>query len=435
MVSSEQTYSKRKPWGFVLLLFLASLMFCAVPAPAVGAAELKAELVNKTPEGIVASMPTGPVQLTYPDGHTKLLPYRSHLQPVVADGKVYIFTTEDLEVTGIVVYDSAQGRGQTLPLPEDLKRNHYFGQPSFSPDGTKVAYYFFSDYEKPSQPEKRQSAFKSYFIDRTGKRVAEPPVQRQKRQEPDSFQFSEGLAPVVETKGKVISRGEGRKKFMHHRKGFKDLSGKVVIPPQFDDVGYFSEGLAPVRIGEKWGYIDKTGKIVIPPQYTHAHSFWEGLAAVNMGTKWGYGRWGFIDKMGKMVIPFQYDEAGNFSEGLAGVAVDGKYGFIDQAERMVIKPQYDYIESFSRGVASVGQEEGEGGCGGGVRVRSWPDWGLLWQSPLCAIGATDVPPLAPIWETNCWVEFDPLFFDPPRFLKYQVPEPGKSDKAKPGKSE
>ena len=38
---------------------------------------------------------------------------------------------------------------------------------------------------------------------------------------------------------------------------------------------------------------------------------------------------------------------------------------------------------------------------------------------------------APVWETNGSVEFDPHFFDPPRFLKYQVPEPGKSDKAKP----
>ena len=59
--------------------------------------------------------------------------------------------------------------------------------------------------------------------------------------------------------------------------GFKDLSGKVVIPPQFDDVGYFSEGLAPVRIGEKWGYIDKTGKIVIPPKYAHPSSFGKDL--------------------------------------------------------------------------------------------------------------------------------------------------------------
>ena len=97
-----------------------------------------------------------------------------------------------------------------------------------------------------------------------------------------------------------------------------------------------------------------------------------------MGTKWGYGRWGFIDKMGKTVIPPQYDAAGNFSEGLTGVAVDGKYGFIDQAGKMVIRPQYDYVESFSRGVASVGQEEGEVCCGGGVRVRSWPEWHLLW---------------------------------------------------------
>jgi hypothetical protein len=432
MLTSGHMYGKGKTRRLLVLLFLASLIVCAVPAA--DAAKLKAELVNKEPEGILASMPTGPVQLTYPNGRTRLLPYRSHLQPVVANGKVYIFTTKDLEVTGIVIYDSAKGRGQTFPLPEDLKCNNYFGQPSFSPDGTKVAYYFVSDQGMPSQPEKRRIEPKRWFIDRTGKIVPKPTVPQQKRQEPGSLEFSEGLAPVAAKKGRLISRGEGRKKFIDFKMGFKDLTGKVVIPPQFDDVGYFSEGLAPVRVGEKWGYIDKTGKIVIPPQYANAHSFWEGRAAVNIGSKWGYGKWGFIDKMGKMVIPPRYDYVGNFSEGLAWVAVDGKYGFIDQAGTMVIPPQYDYAGTFSQGVASVGKEAGEV-FGGGVRVRSWPDWVLLWQGPLCELGGGDSPPVAPIWEKNSLVEFDPLFFDPPRFLKYQVPEPGKSDKNKPEKSE
>ena len=78
------------------------------------------------------------------------------------------------------------------------------------------------------------------------------------------------------------------------RIGYEDVTRKVVIPLQFDDAGYFSEGLAPVEIGEKWGFIDKTGKSVIPLQYYRAHSFSDGLAAVNTGGKWGYGKWGFV---------------------------------------------------------------------------------------------------------------------------------------------
>jgi hypothetical protein len=37
----------------------------------------------------------------------------------------------------------------------------------------------------------------------------------------------------------------------------------MVIKPQFDMAGDFSEGLAQVKIGNKWGYIDKTGRFAI----------------------------------------------------------------------------------------------------------------------------------------------------------------------------
>ncbi|MCX7985750.1 MAG: WG repeat-containing protein [Bacteroidales bacterium] len=38
-----------------------------------------------------------------------------------------------------------------------------------------------------------------------------------------------------------------------------DKSGKEVIPLKYDDAGYFSEGLARVKLNDKWGYIDKNG--------------------------------------------------------------------------------------------------------------------------------------------------------------------------------
>jgi hypothetical protein len=603
MLSKRCTYEQRKHRSLILLLFLASLIFCA--APAVCAAELKAELVNKVWEGWSgASLLTGPVQLTFPDGRTKLLPYRSHLQPVVADGKVYIFTTKNLAITRIVIYDSASGRAQSFPLPEDLDSNNYFSSPSFSPDGTKVAYYFHQEAKhKPHWS----------FIDRTGKEVPRPSEPRQFKGRPSWGQFSEGLAQVSETKGGYVPEGTKRKV------GFEDLTGKMVIPIKFAEAGYFSEGLAPVQVGEKWGFIGKTGKTVIPPQYNNAHSFSEGLAAVNVGSKWlyqgkwgfidrtgkmvippryndagffseglawvlvdkkygfvdqagkmaippqfaavedfsegfsrvkkakdgpgefidytgktvtevtpsrrmksrplwgqfseglaqvseprnvgvwqfgkmgykdetgkviiplqfdsagyfseglapveigekwgfidktgitviplqytlahsfseglaavrvrnqgGFGKWGFIDKEGKMVIPPQYDGAYSFSEGLAWVAVDGKIGFIDQSGKMVIQPQFDEAEDFSQGVAKVGVGIMEWTQRGG-RVRSWPDWQLLWQSPLCTVSVSDAPPLPPVWETNSLAFFDPESCSPPRFLKYQAPEPGGKD--------
>lgn len=51
MLSKRLTYKKSRPRGLFLLLCLAGLILCSVSAPAVGAAELKAELVNKVREG------------------------------------------------------------------------------------------------------------------------------------------------------------------------------------------------------------------------------------------------------------------------------------------------------------------------------------------------------------------------------------------------
>lgn len=52
------------------------------------------------------------------------------------------------------------------------------------------------------------------------------------------------------------------------------------IAPQFDDADSFSEGLARVKTGQKWGYIDKQGKLAIQSQLDEAQTFSDGLALV-----------------------------------------------------------------------------------------------------------------------------------------------------------
>ena len=53
-----------------------------------------------------------------------------------------------------------------------------------------------------------------------------------------------------------------------------------VINSRFDGADPFSEGMAAVLVGKKWGYIDKTGKIVIEPQFAGNRAFGDELAPV-----------------------------------------------------------------------------------------------------------------------------------------------------------
>jgi hypothetical protein len=60
----------------------------------------------------------------------------------------------------------------------------------------------------------------------------------------------------------------------------------------------FSEGLAQVRVKNKWGFIDKSGKMVIKPRFYHqVESFSGGLAYVITQD----GRHGYIDRTGKYI--------------------------------------------------------------------------------------------------------------------------------------
>lgn len=130
--------------------------------------------------------------------------------------------------------------------------------------------------------------------------------------------------------------------------GYINKIGKLVIKSQFSEVHSFSQGLAAVKIGNKWGYINKTGKLVIKPQFSETRSFLQGLAAVKIGNNWGY-----INGTGKVVVKAQFNETYSFSEGLAAVKVGDNWGYIDKTGAIVIKPQFIDAYSFSEGIAIV----------------------------------------------------------------------------------
>lgn len=84
--------------------------------------------------------------------------------------------------------------------------------------------------------------------------------------------------------------------------GFVDNQDRWVVYPLFDDVGLFSEGLAPVKISDKWGYIDTLGNIKTPVKYEEAYMFKNGLASVKIN-----GKYGCIDNTGNIVIKPKFE--------------------------------------------------------------------------------------------------------------------------------
>jgi hypothetical protein len=148
----------------------------------------------------------------------------------------------------------------------------------------------------------------------------------------------------------------------------KDQVTSFVITPQYDDALPFSQGLAAVKIGDKYGYIDKAGKTVVKPQFEEANIFADGLALVKISEGYSY-----IDTTGNMVIKVEFADAQNFSEGLAAVGrpagIQNDWGYIDKRGNVVIKLELSYASNFSEGLAAAadwakGDLENEGGFAG-----------------------------------------------------------------------
>ena len=153
--------------------------------------------------------------------------------------------------------------------------------------------------------------------------------------------------------------------------GYISAAGQQFFSQAIEDCKDFSENLAAVKIGQKWGFIGRNLMMKIRPEYDSVSNFQEGVAAVKIGQKWGVidntgkqivaclydklkdcrenllaaclnGKWGFISRKGETIINFHYKEAAPFSENLACVSEDGKkYIYIDKTGTQAVKGEFE----------------------------------------------------------------------------------------------
>jgi hypothetical protein len=174
-----------------------------------------------------------------------------------------------------------------------------------------------------------------------------------------AYEFSESRAEVT----------------INHKSGFIDTSGKIVVPLKYDMVWPFQNGRARVRndieVGKgmtdegeqpkyryQYGFIDRDGNEVIPLQFEQATYFSDGYA---LAIPSNFKLYGIIDEQGRFVHEPEFEEAEEFHEGLAKVCLKQKCGYVDTTGAWIIPASFTFARNFWHGLANVCWKAGD--CG------------------------------------------------------------------------
>lgn len=147
--------------------------------------------------------------------------------------------------------------------------------------------------------------------------------------------------------------------------GFVDGENHLVIEPVYAWAGDFGEGRAAVASAQgMMGLIDVTGRTVIPLEYDDLS--WDGsrFAYVDME-----GRHGCLDRSGEVVIPLEYDWVGEFDYGYAVVCREERYGYVNERGE-VVGDGLIYSDASSVGSDGVARVVLSDGSPGSVRLDS-----------------------------------------------------------------
>jgi len=167
--------------------------------------------------------------------------------------------------------------------------------------------------------------------------------------------------------------------------GCMDKEENIIVPPIYDEIQGFENGLAIVILNDKYGVINKKGEIIIPIIYRKIHKWGDdafsietdsfekkyfnvkgeeilglnkyskrfsvndGIIEVCFKNKHGY-----VDTSnGKEIIPCIYDAGERYSDGIIAVKKGKKWGGIDKNNQLIIPFIYDDSFKFQDGLAIV----------------------------------------------------------------------------------
>ena len=221
------------------------------------------------------------------------------------------------------------------------------------------------------------------LINRSGKIVIEPRFDAISKPSEGIFKVNIGgftmvLSPLAPPAERPTDLRDGKW-------GFIDTSGILILEPQFDFVGSFYHGAATISQGALDGLIDRKGRILFPPQYNEIVPFSDSLLQVRKDklfalmnfsgeivSSWNLmrfkeprikiqsdpikkdssfkafqvnGRWGMRNNRGDTILAAQFDFVSQVSGNLIRYRVGKSYGLADSDGRIITSAKYDFIGS------------------------------------------------------------------------------------------
>lgn len=119
--------------------------------------------------------------------------------------------------------------------------------------------------------------------------------------------------------------------------GYCDSLNNMFVAPQYDTLGYISEGLIPLQFHKGWGYLNTRENLQIQPYFDIVTQFKNGKAIVKQKNQWL-----FINPQGKNINSITYDSIVATGYGNYYVYKNGKVGLCskDGIERISTKFVY-----------------------------------------------------------------------------------------------
>jgi len=126
--------------------------------------------------------------------------------------------------------------------------------------------------------------------------------------------------------------------------GFKDISGKAVIPYEYDWCSSFRSGYAAVAkkgfLGKhKFGIIDTNNEQVIPVRYDWAEILGDNRCILKKG-----GKYAFSDCKGNLFTPFQYTFVKSVTDYLYRVGAGNKRGIVNSRGEVKLPIVFNNLE-------------------------------------------------------------------------------------------
>jgi hypothetical protein len=164
---------------------------------------------------------------------------------------------------------------------------------------------------------------------------------------------------IIDKTGKIILKPtyeemtlieNGYCRFKENEKwGLMNEKGIKILKPQFDDrfsICYFGykDGLISAVKNNKYGFYDYKGNLVIQHKYDYAQQFCNGMAWVKVGEKYS-----FIDNQGNYVTDKWFDDV-KIIDGISYGYINDleKYYEINKKDGSVLAPNQEYISKTER---------------------------------------------------------------------------------------